>query len=79
MEADTLLGFLQEFGVIGIFLKLFSAVLSLLYVLFGVIMIKQVADMRKTLRWESGIMLSIVAYIQVIVAAIVLFYALFIL
>ncbi|KXK09808.1 MAG: hypothetical protein UZ22_OP11002000972 [Microgenomates bacterium OLB23] len=65
--------------LLGIFIKLFGVVLSVLYMFFCIILIRQLASMRKALTINDGGVLDILAYIQALLAAFLVFYALFIL
>lgn len=66
-------------NLLAIFIKLFGVVLSILYMFFCIILIRQLATMRKTLSIHDGGVLDIVAYIQALLAAFLVFYALFVL
>ncbi len=65
--------------LLGFFIKLFGIVLSILYMFFCIILIRQLGSMRKTLSINDGGILDIIAYIQALLAAFLVFYALFIL
>jgi len=65
--------------ILGIFIKLFGIVLGILYLFFCIILIRQLSTMRKTLTINDGGILDLVAYVQALLAAFLVFYALFIL
>jgi hypothetical protein len=65
--------------LLGFFIKLFGIVLAILYLFFCIILIRQLDTMRKSLEIGDGGILSIIAYIQALLAAFLVFYALFIL
>ncbi|MBP9815620.1 hypothetical protein KBD09_00070 [Candidatus Woesebacteria bacterium] len=65
--------------IFGLFIKLFGVVLGILYMFFCIILIRQLGTMRKTLSINDGGILDLIAYIQALLAAFLVFYALFIL
>ncbi len=71
--------FLLQGDLVGVFIKLFGVVSSILYMFFAIILIKQLESLRKTLSINDGGIYTIVAYVQALVAAFLVFYALFVL
>ena len=65
--------------IVGLFIKLFGVIAGILYLFFTIILIRQLDTMRKTLSINDGGILNIMAYIQAILAAFVVFYAFFVL
>ncbi|OGK15821.1 hypothetical protein A3H80_03250 [Candidatus Roizmanbacteria bacterium RIFCSPLOWO2_02_FULL_37_19] len=76
---EPLLEFLDAQHLFSFFLKLFGVTLGLLYLFFAVIMIRQVISMKRTVSVKDGGILLIISYIQVSLATVIVFYALFIL
>jgi len=75
----NVLDFFNQEGIFGIFLKLFGVVSGFLYLFFSMIMLRQVRIMRKTVTFEDKGVLELGAYSQIVLAAIIVVYALFIL
>jgi hypothetical protein len=65
--------------LLGLFIKLFGIVMGILYMFFCIILIRQLSTMRKSLSINDAGILDIIAYIQALLAAFLVFYALFVL
>lgn len=76
---EPLLDFLKNQSLFSLFLKLFGIVLGLLYLFFSIIMIRQVSSMKRTVSVNDSSLLLIFTYIQVFLAAVIVFFAFFIL
>lgn len=75
---ETLLEFLNG-DLLGFFLKLFGIVVGLLYVFFAFIITRQVRAMERVLTLKDNGLLRLIANIQLILALLVVGYALVIL
>jgi hypothetical protein len=76
---DTLFGFLTSSNLVGIFIKLFGIVLSLLYFAYTFIVYRQVGILEKAIEVNDNGLLPIAAFIQLILSLILIVYSLFIL
>ena len=73
------LDFFNQQQIFGIFLKLFGVVVTLLYLFFSIVIVRQVKVMRKLITFEDRGVLELGAYTQIVLAAILVVYALIIL
>ena len=75
----NVIGFFNQQGIFGIFLKLFGVVIGFLYIFFSVIILQQVKIMRQAITFEDKGILELGAYTQIVLAVIIVVFALFIL
>lgn len=71
--------FFNQEHIFGIFLKLFGVVIGFLYLFFSLIILRQIDVMRKTVTFEDGGKLELGAYVQIVLATVIVVFALFIL
>lgn len=71
--------FFADNNVIGIFLKLFGVVLGFLYLFFAWVLIKQIQSLEKTVDIDDDGLLILLARIQLVLALVIVLFALFIL
>lgn len=76
---DILVDFITGDNLLSTFLKLFGIVLGLLYLFFSIIVVQQVRTMKKVVQIEDSGTLTFVSHIQVMLALLVVIFALFIL
>ena len=76
---DSFLSIFNSGGLFSFFIKLFGIVLGLLYLFFSVIMFRQIEVMKRTVTVKDQDLLDSGAYLQIMLSALILFYALFIL
>lgn len=72
----------MNFGIqdaLHIIIKLTGIIGSILYILFALVMIRQISSMKKVLEMQDRGLLLFTAYIQLIVTIILLLYSLLIL
>lgn len=65
--------------LLGITVKLFGIVLSGFYIVFSIVIIRQVQVMKRTVEVKDYGVLSFLAFIQLIAASVLFLYSLFIL
>lgn len=58
----------SDASLLSFFFKAFAIVLSMIYVLYCVMMVRQTSNMNKTLETSIGPFLTFVAYLQLIIA-----------
>ena len=75
---EALIDFING-DLVGFFLKLFGIVLGFLYVFFSLIIVKQVRSMEKVVTIQDNGLLMMMAYLQVVLALLVVGFALVIL
>lgn len=71
--------FSSQEQIIAIFIKLFGIVLSFVYVLFSIVFVRQIGVMKKVVEIEDKGLLTLSGTIQLLLAATLFFYSLFIL
>lgn len=68
MDANSIRNIIQTGKILGIAIKLGGLVLSTLYILFQVIIIKQIKDMKQIFQFDDKDLLLQIAYVQLILA-----------
>lgn len=76
---EVLIDLFSAENLVGTFIKLFGVVFGFLYLFFTIIMVQQVRSMKSVIKFEDGGTLVAVSIVQVILALLVVGYALFIL
>lgn len=76
---NSIVNFFNQADIFGIFLKPFGIVLGFLYLFFSIVVLRQVRSMRKTVTFHDRGFLELGSYAQIILATVILVYALFIL
>ena len=71
--------FFSSANVIAIFLKLFGIVMGFLYMFFAWVLIKQIRSLEKTVDIDDDGLLVLLARIQLVLAIVIVLFALFIL
>jgi hypothetical protein len=74
--------FLNTFNLItflSLGIKLFGIVASIFYLLFSLVVLKQVEVMRKTIEIHDHGLLLLAAFIQLLMAGVLIFFSLFVL
>lgn len=79
MTIPDLLNIFSSQAIFPLFTKLFGIVFGLIYLLFAIIMIKQIDILRRAIEVVDRGILSSLAYLQLALSIIILTYALFIL
>lgn len=79
MEINRLFDFIQFGQFMSIGFRLFGIVLSVFYIVFSIVIIRQVQVMKKSVQINDYGTLRLFAYIQFLMAIFFLFYSLFIL
>lgn len=69
----------QSAGILDVIFKVSGVALSLIYLAFSFVMIKQVESMKKVLLTDKGGALNMLAYIQFFTALLLLLYSIVIL
>ena len=76
---NNIIEYFNQAGIFGIFLKPFGIVIGMLYLFFAIVTMRQVRSMRKTVSFRDRGFLEMGAYTQIVLAVVILIYALFIL
>ncbi len=71
--------FFTDNNVIALFLKLFGIVLGFLYLFFAWVLIMQIKSLEKTVDIDDDGLLILLARIQLVLAVVIVLFALFIL
>lgn len=79
MDINQILNELNLRSLLSLAIKIFGIVGAFIYLFFAIILIKQVKVMKKAIEIRDGGLLSVVAFIQLILIIILLLYSLFIL
>jgi hypothetical protein len=79
MNLETFFEFFASNNFLSIGIKLFGIIFSLLFLIFSFVVLKQVQVMRKTVVMDHSGILIILAFIQVVICAGLVFYSLFVL
>jgi hypothetical protein len=76
---EAFFDFFNSGNLLSIFIKLFGIVLGIMYILFSVVMIKQISSMKEAVNVSDQGVLHLAALLQLGFALLVVFYALFVL
>ena len=79
MDINTITQFFTGSNLLTVFFKLFSIVVSFIYLLYAVIVTRQIRIMNETLRTKADIVLTTIAYIQLLFAVLSILLAIFVL
>lgn len=79
MDLNQILNELNLGNFLSLAIKIFGIVGSFIYLFFAIVVIKQVQVMKKTIEIKDGGLLSLAAFIQLILTIILILYSLFIL
>jgi hypothetical protein len=79
MDINQILSEFLAKNFLSLAVKVFGVVTALIYLFFAAVMIKQVQVMKKAVEIQDKGVLSLVAFIQLILAIILLIYSFFIL
>lgn len=79
MSFDDLSRLLQSQGLTDLFFKLFAIVLAFIFVIYSIVLYRQIGVMNKTLQTKAAVLFQMITLIQLLIALAIFFIAVFIL
>ncbi len=77
MDINQIVENLRNLDIVYLFFKAFAVLLSFLYLIYAIVILKQVQTMNATVRGSISSLISIVSFVQLIVGLLLVILAIF--